>query len=285
MEWYEKEGFDSNPFETDPFRHNYALEGQDKNKEELLYRILSGDMLLIEGKEGSGKTALLKHAIDNFRGKGKVIYVDGKKVSKRLNIEKLLKRGVFRKTPKGMILLLDNVQNLTKRNCERIKFYYDQDYLKSVVFTTENYASVSFTNSIRDRIGKRIMRVKEIAKNDAVKMVKDRIGGKDTITTEDIAKLLMLSDKNPKKLLQNSEKLYAYIVKNNKEKGDIKRIISTLKQEEKKEEERCFECDGKLAKIKDNWRCPSCDTYCMKCGTLVDETDTVCPDCGEEFEE
>ena len=281
-----EEDFDNNPFELNPFRHNYELIGQDKNKEELLYRILSGGMLLVEGKPGSGKTALLKYAINNFKGKGKIIYVDGKKVSKRLNIEKLLKRGLFKKTPKGMILLLDNVQNLTKKNCERVKYYYDQDYIKSVVFSTEDYAHVNFSHSIRDRIGKRIIRIRDMAKNDAIKMMRSRIGDNDALTNDYIKELLVISNRNPKQLLVNSKKLYTYLVKNKKkEVKDIKEIIGEAKEESKAEEETCFECKGRLIRVGEGWRCPNCDTYCVTCGALVDEKEGVCPGCGRAFEE
>jgi len=224
-----EEDFDNNPFELNPFRHNYELIGQDKNKEELLYRILSGGMLLVEGKPGSGKTALLKYAINNFKGKGKIIYVDGKKVSKRLNIEKLLKRGLFKKTPKGMILLLDNVQNLTKKNCERVKYYYDQDYIKSVVFSTEDYAHVNFSHSIRDRIGKRIIRIRDMAKNDAIKMMRSRIGDNDALTNDYIKELLVISNRNPKQLLVNSKKLYTYLVKNKKKEVLVGRKVKATR--------------------------------------------------------
>ena len=92
MEWFKKLKFKHDPFEIDPINTNYELINRDKEQKELLYRILSGSMLLIEGKSGSGKTALLKYAIDNFKGKGKVIYVDANKLNKRLDIHDLLKK-------------------------------------------------------------------------------------------------------------------------------------------------------------------------------------------------
>lgn len=283
MEWYEKEGFDNNPFEPDPLKHSYGLVGQDKGREELVYRILSGGMVVIEGKPGSGKTHLLKHAIDNFRGEGKVIYVDGKKLSKHLNIEKLLKGRVFKKIPKDMILLLDNVQNLTRTNSEKIKYYYDQDNIKSVIFTTDDYAKVNFTDSIRDRVGKHVLKLKDLSKASAVEMVKARLNGKDTLNDDYIEKVIALSEKNPADILANSAQLYEHLVKNGKEVKDIKKVIHGSGHEEPKGEERCDVCSGKLAKVKDAWRCPTCDTYCTACGALVDEKDDSCPGCGASF--
>jgi len=92
MEWFEDLGFDDNPFNLNPLKTNFKLAGREKESKEILYRIASGSMLLIEGTIGTGKTALLKYAIDNFKGKGKVVYVDGNKLSKRLNVDDLLKK-------------------------------------------------------------------------------------------------------------------------------------------------------------------------------------------------
>ena len=170
MEWFEELGFDDNPFNIDALKTDFNFIGRDKEAKEILYRIASGSMLLIEGKAGIGKTALLKYAIDNFKGEGKVIYVDGNKLNKRLDVSDLLK-----KKPKGMILLMDNVQYLSKKNNERIKYYYDQDYIKSVVFTTTDYSLVRFTNAIKDRIGKNIIKLKKLKPSYAIKIAGERL--------------------------------------------------------------------------------------------------------------
>ena len=54
MKWYEKLGFDENPFELDPLKTEFSIMGVDKEAKEVLYRISAGSMLVIEGKEGSG---------------------------------------------------------------------------------------------------------------------------------------------------------------------------------------------------------------------------------------
>ena len=182
MEWFEELGFDNNPFELNPLETDFNLIGKEKEGKEILYRIASGSMLLIEGKTGTGKTALLKYAVDNFKGEGKVVYVDGNKLNKRLNVSDLLKK-------KGMILLMDNVQYLSKKNNERIKYYYDEDYIKSAVFTTTDYSLVNFSNAIKDRIGKNIIKLKDLRQSNALKIAKERWGDKEILPGDVLKKL------------------------------------------------------------------------------------------------
>ena len=47
----------------------------------------------------------------------------------------------------------------------------------------------------------------------------------------------------------------------------------------------CYKCGGSLENIKNNWHCPECETYCMKCGSLVNEKDEKCSECGVKFED
>ena len=47
----------------------------------------------------------------------------------------------------------------------------------------------------------------------------------------------------------------------------------------------CFKCRKNLDRIRGQWRCPGCDTYCLKCGGIVEEKDIKCPEWGIKFEE
>lgn len=278
MEWFEELGFDNNPFELNPLETDFNLIGKEKEGKEILYRIASGSMLLIEGKTGTGKTALLKYAVDNFKGEGKVVYVDGNKLNKRLNVSDLLKK-------KGMILLMDNVQYLSKKNNERIKYYYDEDYIKSAVFTTTDYSLVNFSNAIKDRIGKNIIKLKDLSQSNALKIAKERLGDKE-ILPGDVLKQLYKDSDNIKEFLRNCDLLCSYTVKKGKEKAqieDIKKISKEKIEEEKEETDICSECDKKLVKVDEYWRCKNCDQYCEKCGALVNDEDESCPECNKEL--
>ena len=67
MEWYEELDYDENPFEV-----NTRMVGQENLLDEAYYTIMSGNILVIEGEEGTGKTKLLREVIRKFGGKGTV---------------------------------------------------------------------------------------------------------------------------------------------------------------------------------------------------------------------
>jgi replication-associated recombination protein RarA len=291
IEWYEKLDFDENPLELNPMKHDFEPAGLEEEAKELIYRIQAGDMLLIIGKQGQGKTALLKQAIKRFRGKGKLIYVDAKKTSYRLDIEQLLikKYGLVRgrllgNKPKNMVLLLDNAHNLSERNNRLIKFYFDQNYLRSVIFTTENPEEMNIDQSIRSRIGKRIIELKPITLDDARQIIKNRML-EEFVTKDTVDESFRFSEGNARDFLLNVEAVMSSEIESPSAE-EIRKILKKREEAEKEEETDifiCNECKGALVKIAGEWRCEKCDTFCESCGSLVDEEDEFCPSCGIEF--
>ena len=141
MDWYEELDYEENPFKDN---EDTELIGYEDLIDEVLYRLTSGNMVCVEGKSGAGKTAILKAVTNKFKGTGRVVYMNGQQLDNGLNVESVLKKKVslmnrmFNKKPKNMILLLDEVQNLSEKNCERIKYYYDSNFIKAVVFTSSD---------------------------------------------------------------------------------------------------------------------------------------------------
>jgi predicted AAA+ superfamily ATPase len=224
MEWYEELDFDENPFDTNPKRFADRLVGVNEVLDELFYRIHAGSMVFIEAKKGYGKTALLWNVIKKFKGKGKIIYVDCQAIEEELNIEDLLikKYGpikrLLKKKPTNMILLLDNVTHLSETNSERVKYYFDQGYIKSVVFTGISFSSVKFSPSLIQRIGTRKLKLVELDSYQAIALVRNRIEDLEMISDELIEEIFELSKKNPKLLLENCEKIFSSAIESNDDK-------------------------------------------------------------------
>ncbi len=212
MEWYEKLDFDENPFSTDPRENHDKLIEMDEIIEEMFYRIRSGSMLVIEGGPGSGKTTLLMIAAKKFGGKRNVVYIDCKRLDKKLNITHVLENKygllgrLFNKKPKNMIVLMDNISSLSKLNTERLKYYFDQNYIKSIIFTCEKYSKVNFSESLRDRIGKRVVKIPKLSPEDAVDIVYARIGESELFNDKLIKKIFKMSKNSVKQMLVNCEK-------------------------------------------------------------------------------
>ncbi len=222
--YYEKLDFDEDPFTTNPKKHSDKLVGMDDVLEEAFYRINSGNMLVLQGKEGTGKTSILWNVIKRLGGRGQIIYFDCSDADKDLNITKLLEgrmglAGILLgKKPKNMILLLDNIESLSKINNERIKYYFDHSFIRSVIFTCDSYSKVKFSDSLKDRIGKRVISTRQITDEEAVKMIRNRIGSSEILTDELILDIFKKSERNPRLLLENCGKIAENIAKNGRDR-------------------------------------------------------------------
>ncbi|MFP4424643.1 MAG: AAA family ATPase [Candidatus Woesearchaeota archaeon] len=294
MKWYQELGFKNNPLESNPLKSNEEPYGYEEEVEKLLYHVEAGNAVLIEGPEGSGKTLLLGQVINGFGGKGKIIYLDGNKVNRRIDISNLLigNQGFFRRflkqRPKGMILLLDNAVALPRKSYELLQYYFDQDYIKSIVITTTDHKKLELPGSLKDRVGKRIFKTRSLSMDEAVELVLDRLN-QDLISKDNLEKLFILSDKNMKKFLVNCETVLKYMVDNDLEEIDFKTISKVAGNDKGDEDEEdvfiCTECGEELVKVGEHYRCKNCDMYCPVCGVLIEEEDYECPNCGVQFED
>lgn len=231
MEWFEELDFYENPFSTDPVKSAKKLVGADALLNELFYRVEAGSIMFIEGEDGLGKTSLLKQVIRRFKGKKKVIYFDCSEIDTKADIEALMqgRYGFFGKllkiAPKGMIVLLDSA-SLSPGNIEKVKFYFDEGYIKSLVLTGRSYAAAKLPRSVRERIGSRVIRLSPLSDEQAVAVVRSRIG--DTLFTDEmIKKIYKQSGKNTKLLLGNCEKVAKKVVQEKRkvaEGSDLKVI-------------------------------------------------------------
>lgn len=225
MEWYEELDFDENPLTIE----TKGVGNEDVLKE-AFYSIIAGSILIIEGEHGTGKTKVLKEVIKKFGGEGRVAYINCKEMQRELNVEEVItkKNGalgfLFKKYPKNMVLLLDDVEFLSVKNVERIKYFYDSNHLKSVIITTKNYENLKFNDSFKQRI-RHLVKMKSISEFEALQVIRDKLG--DNILSDRVIKeTYKLSGKNMKKFLENCEIICKMYVQNrNLNEEDVKRVL------------------------------------------------------------
>ena len=246
--WWRKLGFYTNPFTIKPAVFDNKVFGQDKILEELSYKIPAGTMSFVEGPLGTGKTTIMKHIISKFRGQGKVIFFSCNRIDSELNMEELL-RGkygfwgrMFGMMPKEMIVLLDEAQQLSPANTERIKYFFDQGNLKSVIFTGTNYDNANLHQSIKERIGHDgLFKIKELTEDEAIALVRNRIGNSKIISDDVIRELWKISGKIPRRLLQRLDTVFKYSVENSEAEikvSDLTKIFpESIKKQQAMEED------------------------------------------------
>jgi len=234
-EWYRKKGFRKNPLHIEP-KFKDPFFGHEILLEEISYRIESSNMIFIEGK--IGKTSLLLKIIEKYKGKGRVAYVDCEKVKDEPNIRVLLangKKSLLKRRenlPKNMIILLDNVSNLSESSAEKIKYYFDQGNIQSIIMTGENYAATEIPGSIKHRIGSRVYQLRELTKDENVDIVMERLNFADFFR-EEFVYMIANQTLNIKELLQECNS--ALFLMSNEENEEIdSNIIQKLFHEREK---------------------------------------------------
>ena len=225
MEWYEELDFDENPLTIES---KYI--GNELLLDEVFYSIVSGNVLIIEGPKGVGKTRTLKEVIKKFGGEGRVAYINCKNLDKELNVKDVIKKKngfisrMFKDDPRDMILLLDDVEHLSEKNMERIKYYYDRNFLRAVIISSRNALDLNLNESIKQRIRK-VIKMKSLSDYEAVQVVRDKLG-EELLNDRIIKETYKHSDKNMKRFLSNCELVCkAYIGNKELKEEDVEKII------------------------------------------------------------
>jgi len=217
--WYNQLGFYNNPFSIKPAAYHAEILGQNGVVDEILDKIRSGSVLFIDGEYGTGKTTVLKRIINEFGGRKKVVYYSCNRSENGLDIERLAKggRGFFGKlfgaNPKNLILLLDEVQDLSKEDCEELHRNFDGQTFKSIIMVSKDFKEVK-GNGLKDLVGKNIIKMKKFKNNEAVSFIRKRIGNLKILSDDIIKTLNKKADGNPRNLLKNCEEVCKYALEN-----------------------------------------------------------------------
>ncbi|MDD3175145.1 MAG: hypothetical protein PHU51_01560 [Candidatus Nanoarchaeia archaeon] len=292
--WFESFGYNYSPFTIKPLKEKTSLIGREKELQDALYFLHTGSMVFVQCEKGNGRTRFLKAIIDEFPGR--IIYVDSNKLKKNLDIEELLirKNGLFgkmfSKLPQEMILLVDNVENLSPVNLERLKFFFDQNNLRSVIFTGDSFKNSNLPDCIKHRIGNKIISLRSLSNDDVKALILERLefeDGQSFFPSDLVIEVYQKYGNNLKDLLIYSELAATKMVEEGKEKLTSEHF-KNLKQEfniMKYVDESLIDEDGTtIVKVGNYYRNPYKDVFCSVCGAIVSFDEAVCPECGSKFE-
>jgi len=215
--WYEQLGFIENPFSIKPGAYDDEIFGYSNELKKVYSAMNKGGVWFVEGNFGVGKTSMLKQIINNFKGRKRVIYYSANRSEGGINFKQLLKNrnGFFQKwfgiLPKSMILLLDEAHTINAHDAAAIEKYMKSKNFKTVIFASDNVSDVHMTPWLKKKMGdKKILKLQPITENNAIKLVRNRVGDLKFLSNPTIKKVFVKSDKNPRKMLENLEDLCRY---------------------------------------------------------------------------
>ena len=213
--WFKKIGFHNNPFSIKPAAFHDELISYDL---EYVYgKISDGEMIFIDGQYGTGKTTILKNIINRFRGQKKVVYYNFNRHDE-FNIVKLVNGanssinkviGIF---PKNLIVLLDEVEKINQADGNKLLDFYDEGIIKSIIFVNNDYYASKLPKDLEERLNGNIIRTRELSLNDAIKLIRKRIGNIDLLTDSIIKTIFRRANSNPRKFLEYAEDICRFAV-------------------------------------------------------------------------
>lgn len=209
--WYRQLGYHNNPFSIKPAAFHNDLFGYEDTVARVIKAVDRGEFVFVEGEFGEGKTTILKHLVRHFGGHKKVIYFSVNRVEKRMMVRRLLNERYgrigkwFDIRPDDMILLLDEVQDMDKRDVDKLVRFKKEGNFKSVVFVGQKYVPENFPEAINKTLNH--FKLEKLKGEDAVKIVRRRVGDLPMVTDDIIKTVFAKSGYNARALLKNLEML------------------------------------------------------------------------------
>lgn len=210
--WYHKLGFDKNPFSIKPAAFHNNIFGYDKILQDINTKINDSNILFVHGAYGAGKTTILKGIINTFKGKRRVIYYNCNKAEGSINFDRLLFNAggffdkLFRIKRKNKILLLDEAQDLNKKDIFNIKAYFENRLFNSVILVSKK-TDINLPKDLKKLIGKdNNYNLGILSQDEAITLIRKRIGDLQFLPDSTVLKIFK-KNKNPRDFLKNCEEV------------------------------------------------------------------------------
>lgn len=209
--WFRELGFHNNPFSIKPAAFHDHVVGYEKVVDEISYGILNNKIVVVEGEYGNGKSSILKKLLNDFGGKKQVVYYSCNRIDAHLNVKNLLNGRygffgqVFDIKPKDMIFLLDEAQELSTKDYERLYSYYQEGYIKSIVLVGKGIKKGELVPGFKAHVEE--VGLGKMNEELALQIIKKRIGELPLLPDPIVRKIYQRSDNNVRVMLKTCEEL------------------------------------------------------------------------------
>ncbi len=186
--WYQVLKFEENPLDIRP--NPNILVGLEEEEEKLVSFIRKGDICFLNGLTGSGKTSLLQKIKKNLK-EFDFIYLNAEDLPKNFDLEEAIKQNrnfldyiSFRKYPKKpQILLIDEFQATDPNLILEAKGKWENPsrrIIHSIVIAQISSNLRNASGSFKDRLGKRIIKLRLLDETELKEVLKKRLYNKKT---------------------------------------------------------------------------------------------------------
>ncbi len=227
--WFKNLGFTEHPLDV---RSNPNLIGVDDVEDMLVNYIKQGQICLLSGFTGSGKTSMLERLRNNPGLKDyNFVFLSADRMKPEHDIEKnLMQQRSFlerltRKKPKNYVILLDESHEVSRYVTETIKGFWNNSQNKNdlgihsvVISQIDNNLHTNFSGSFKDRIGNKMIKMKKLSHEELKHVLRIRLNTKDKNYLESFDKdaldlLIISSGGSVRALLDMTNHIFMYLDK------------------------------------------------------------------------
>lgn len=216
--WFEQLGFKENPLDARP---NPKLVGLEEEEDQLKNYIVKEELCFLNGLTGAGKTSLLKK-VQDLLPNHTFIYLDADALPPDFNLEDAIsnKRGFldrisFRKFPKKKpVLIIDEFQATDPNLILEARSNWEnpnEKKIKSIVIAQISKTLKNVAGSFKDRLGNRVITVKQLDNEEMKKILKLRLGKYfDRVSDDALTLLVQIADGNARRLLEYTDLIFDF---------------------------------------------------------------------------
>lgn len=182
----------------------------DTEMRDLQEHLVGGNACLLTGSLGSGKTSMLRAVKKLLAPKHRVVYLNAEKLPENFEIQPFLMKQrnllerLFRRQPRNLILMLDEGHMTSHEFKDELKVLFDEGIILGLV-VAQVKPPYTFSDSLRHRVGSRIITLPPLADEHVMELVNMRTGGEHPFHAEALKVVSKHASYNPRRILEFCE--------------------------------------------------------------------------------
>jgi replication-associated recombination protein RarA len=230
--WWKKYGFSKNPLDIRP---NEDLVGVDDIIKKVKDSIINGEIFLLYGPIGSGKTSLAFRIKKDLSDDYNIIYINGE-YEKDKDIDEIIEKNKYIKflffkfeNKLPIVLILDEFYNFPEDVSKKLKYLYDNKIAHSIMLIQPSPQIMNATLSFLNRLYRKI-EMKFPPEDDILKLINKKLKGKINIDEKILRNIIRKNNNNVRQIFIELNNLLEEGIDNiSKEFGEIKNLEDNIK--------------------------------------------------------
>jgi replication-associated recombination protein RarA len=230
--WWKKYGFSKNPLDIRP---NEDLVGVDDIIKKVKDSIINGEIFLLYGPIGSGKTSLAFKIKRDISDRYNVIYINGE-YERDKDLEEIIEKNKYNKflffkfeNKLPIVLILDEYYNFPEDVSKKLKYLYDNRIVHSIMLIQPSPQIMNATLSFLNRLYRKI-EMKFPPEDEILKLINKKLKGKINLDERILRNLIRKNNNNVRQIfIELSNFLEEGIDNINKDLEEIKNLENEIK--------------------------------------------------------